>query len=333
VSNLSRILSRFYRNASTNAEINALGSWPAIKKNCEENFSQTEEFTSEFIDQRMYQIIRSATRHFLQRRKALFALRVDADNTCEGHGDLRTGHIYFTENGVQIIDFIEFNQRFRCSDTASDLEFLAMDLEREGYPQTARRLLKDYIQGTGDWDVMVLLAFYKCYRAFVRAKVNCFRLMQGELTVKEALSLRHQVKLYVELAYEYAQLFSHPTIWVVCGMIASGKSTVARALSDALQIKTLGSDVIRKELFAQQAFQSRDFDFEERPYSGEATSLTYGKLLLKAQDEIEGGNSIILDAFKNRYEAFDEHYNSLLLYGDTEKPLKQNMAHILSQAA
>jgi predicted kinase len=265
-----------------------------------------------------------------------------------------------------------------------------MDLDREGYPQLARRLLKDYIQRSGDRDVMVLLDFYKCYRAFVRAKVNCFRLKQGGLAGEEALVLHHQVELFMALAYEYAQLFSRPTIWVVCGMIASGKSTVARALADALQTKTLRSDVIRKELFVQQRFQSRVVDFEEGLYSGEATSLTYGKLLLEAQDEIEGGDSVILDAtfsreyqrrdvwrlaadmdanivfiecrcredvirrrlaeraqdgdvsdarlkhldaFKKRYEAFDAHYNAIYFQVDTEKPLKENLAHILSRTA
>ena len=34
------------------------------------------------------------------------------------HGDLRSGHIYF-ENGIQIVDCIEFNERFRYGDITS----------------------------------------------------------------------------------------------------------------------------------------------------------------------------------------------------------------------
>jgi predicted kinase len=83
-------------------------------------------------------------------------------------------------------------------------------------------------------------------------------------------------------------------------MIASGKSTFAAELADALQIKALRSDVVRKKLFDRQAFESQDADFGEGIYSDDATSLTYGKLLINAQEEIEKGNSVILDATFSR---------------------------------
>lgn len=305
VDRLARVLSQFYRKTPTSAAINAIGSWQTIRKNCEENFSQTEEFAGDVIDRRKYQIIRVATRSFLQRQKALFDLRVEEGKIREGHGDLRTGHVYFTEDGIQIIDCIEFNQRFRCGDIASDLAFLTMDLDCEGYPQIVRRLLKNYIQHTGDREVMMLMDFYKCYRAFVRAKVNCFRLRQVE-HAEEEQRLGRLVKQHVDLAYEYASQFSRPTIYVVCGMIASGKSTVAGALAEALQIKRIGSDVVRKKLFSQQTFETRNAYFGEGMYSEDATSFTYGKLLIEAQKQIENGNSIILDAtFSREYQRRD----------------------------
>jgi len=389
VRGLAGILNRFYGNAPTSTAIDFFGSWPTIRKNCVENFSQIEEFAGDLIDRRMYQIIRAATRTFLQRRKKLFDLRVKEKRIREGHGDLRTDHIYLTENGIQIIDCIEFNQRFRCNDIASDLAFLAMDLDFEGYPQIAHNLLKFYIQHSADQDVMVLMDFYKCYRALVRAKVNCLQLKQGELEKNEALRIRRHVQRHVGLAYEYALLFSRPTIWVVGGMIASGKSTVAQELADALQIKTFRTDVIRKKLFKRQAHKYTNTGFGEGIYSNNATSLTYGKLLLAAQEEVECGNSVILDAtfsrkhqrqdvlrlaadmdanivfiecqcreetirrrlkkrasgggvsdarlkhldaFKARYETFDENSLATLIHLDTEKQLKKNMAAILAHA-
>jgi predicted kinase len=386
---LARVLDQFYRRAPTGVDINIHGSWQTVRKNCEENFSQTKEFAGSLIDRRIYQIIKSATRSFLRRRKALFDGRVRANKIREGHGDLRAGHVYFTEDGIQIIDCIEFNQRFRCSDIVSELAFLAMDLDFVGYPHIASLLLEAYLRHSGDGDVMVLMNFYKCYRAFVRAKVNCLRLKQGELAEEEAAGLSHQTMQYVELAYQYALLFSHPTVWVVCGMIASGKSTIAAALADALQIRTLSSDVVRKKLFGRQAREFRDADFGEGIYSEEATALTYGKLLRQAQQEIDRGNSVILDAsfsrihqrrevlrlaadmnadiffiecrcreeiirqrlkkraetpeisdarlkhldgFKGRYEALDEISSRSLITIDTARPLKENLAEILSRA-
>jgi hypothetical protein len=83
-------------------------------------------------------------------------------------------------------------------------------------------------------------------------------------------------------------------------MIASGKSTLAKALADSLQIKVLRSDVVRKKLFDRQVFESQEEEFGEGIYSQDATSLTYGKLLLLAQEEIERGSSVILDATFSR---------------------------------
>jgi aminoglycoside phosphotransferase family enzyme/predicted kinase len=385
---LARLLSQFYRHARTDSNINRIGSWPTVRKNCEENFTQTEEFAGDVIDRRMYQIIRSATRAFLQRRKALFDLRVKENKIREGHGDLRTGHVYFTEDGIQIIDCIEFNQRFRCGDIASDLAFLTMDLDFEDYPHIARRLLKAYIHHTDDRDVMMLMDFYKCYRAYVRTKVNCLRLKQGGLDNRERTNLLSATQRYMNLAYRYARQFTRPALCIVCGMIASGKSTVARALADALKVNVLRSDVVRKKIFDRRVSDFREVAFGEDMYSSEATSLTYGKLLLQAQEELEKGNSVILDAtfsrkhqrrevlrlatdmdanilfvecrcredvirrrlkrrdaahqvsdarlkhldaFKARYEPLDDIEDETLISVDTEKPLKENVAEILSR--
>jgi hypothetical protein len=299
---LARVLHRFYRKAPSDTDINGFGAWRSVRRNCEENFEQTEEFAGDVVDRRKYQIIKSATRNFLQRRKALFDLRVKDSNIREGHGDLRTDHVYFAEDGIQIIDCIEFNRRLRCVDIACDLAFLAMDLDFAGYPNVAGMLVKAYVDHSGDADMMVLMDFYKCYRALVRAKVDCLRLKQGDLGGAESAGLRRQAIRYVELAYEYAQLFSRPTIWVVCGMIASGKSTVATALADALQIEVLRSDVVRKQLFGRQTSHPGGDDFGQGIYSVEATGLTYGKLLRLAQDEIDRGNSVLLDATFSRKE-------------------------------
>ena len=300
VDRLTRVLAAFYDAARSGPKINAAGSWDTVNANCEENFSQTEKFAGNLIGKRMYQIILSASRSFLLQRKELFERRVKENKIRGGHGDLRTDHINFTPDGIQIIDCIEFNELFRCGDIAADLAFLAMDLDFEGYPDIARALLEAYVQHSGDPDVFVLLDFYKCYRAFVRAKVNCFRLEQSDLAEREQVELRRQTRRFVELAYEYAQQFSHPTVWVVCGMIASGKSTVAKALADALKIEVLHSDVVRKKLFDRQVFESQEEEFGEGMYSQDATALTYGRLLLLAQEELERGRSVILDATFSR---------------------------------
>ncbi|HID31313.1 MAG TPA: hypothetical protein EYP19_15120, partial [Desulfobacterales bacterium] len=163
---LARILASYYGQAPTDSRINTFGSWETVWANCEENFRQTEMFVGRILDEHMFQIVRAATRSFLRRWQELFEHRIENDKIRDCHGDLRSGHVYFTD-GIQIIDCIEFNERFRYGDITSDLAFLAMDLDYEGYPQIAHSLLKDYVAFTRDQDVFVPLDFYKCYRAFV----------------------------------------------------------------------------------------------------------------------------------------------------------------------
>jgi hypothetical protein len=239
--------------------------------------------------------VRAATRAFLQRKKWLFEKRVAAGRIRDCHGDLRSGHIYF-DDGIQIVDCIEFNDRFRYGDIVSDLAFLAMDLDYEGFAEAARNLVDAYADAATDPDAFSLLDFYKCYRAMVRTKVACLRL--AELTSSEYAyhkTLR-EARRYLELAYRYALQFTRPVIWVVCGLPASGKSTIAAALGEILGLEILRSDAMRKQLFDLPAETAVILPFEAGIYSQEVTARTYGKLLLKAQEHIASGRSVVLDA-------------------------------------
>ena len=52
------------------------------------------------------------------------------------HGDMHSGNIFITDK-ICIFDAIEFNDRFRYSDVASDVAFLAMDLDFQQRPDLA----------------------------------------------------------------------------------------------------------------------------------------------------------------------------------------------------
>lgn len=292
---LARRLADFYAATAGGPEIDAYGDSQTVRRNCEENFSLTEGFLGSVLEARPFQIVRAATRSFLQRKKWLFEKRVASGRIRDCHGDLRSGHIYF-DHGIQIIDCIEFNDRFRYGDIASDLSFLAMDLDFNGFPETAREVVDTYVRSAADPDAFALLDFYKCYRAMVRMKVACLRLSElgpGEYAYHKN---RREAQRYLALAYRYALQFTRPVIWVVCGLPASGKSTIAAALGEILGLEILRSDAVRKQLFDLSAETAVIQPFEEGIYSQEVTALTYGRLLLQAQELMASGRSVILDA-------------------------------------
>ena len=295
IDKLAGVLADFYGHASISESIESVGSLETVQLNCEENFRQTEKFLSLLVDDRMFSIIQAATTAFLNRRKALFKRRVERGKIRDCHGDLRAGHIYFTD-GIKIIDCIEFNDRFRYSDITSDLAFLAMDLDFEGYPGIAQRLINKYLEYTGDEEMLILLDFYKCYRACVRIKVNCFYLQEEDLLSSARSKLINETNRYTTLAYQYAVQFTRPTIWVVCGLPGGGKSTIAMEMAKILGVKILQSDYVRKQLLGAPSEKPMDTPYESGIYSKEASSLTYGKLMMLTQEIIEKGSSVILDA-------------------------------------
>jgi hypothetical protein len=79
-------------------------------------------------------------------------------------------------------------------------------------------------------------------------------------------------------------------------MPGSGKSTISEELSKVFKVKIYQSDVIRKELVGIRPGDPSDMPFEAGIYSKSVSSLTYGRLLLLAQEEISKGRSVILDA-------------------------------------
>ncbi|MGA1876455.1 MAG: AAA family ATPase [bacterium] len=311
---LALTLAGFYSQSPTGRYIKSFGSWERIWGNCEENFRQTEAFAGEILDESMFHLIRQATRSFMERRRELFEYRQETGKIRDCHGDLRSGHIYFLD-GLQIIDCLEFNDRFRYSDICSDLAFLAMDLDYEGQSQAAHAFLESYARYSKDSELFVLLDFYKCYRAYVRVKVNCIRLQEGGFRGDEERRIREKISRYVFLAFQYAIQCIRPALLVVCGLPGSGKTTIAGRLSRAFRIKVYHSDVIRKALFGLRPNQPMDTAYGKGMYSEEASRLTYGRLLLLAQEEIKKNSSVILDA---TYGSRHNRQEVLRLAGDMD---------------
>ncbi len=295
IEDLAIRLVEFYGNTPTGGAIDAFGTLEVIRINGEENFQQTEQFAGTILDAQLFADIQKASRDFSHRRKKLFDARIRAGKIRDCHGDLRTGHIYWVDS-IQIIDCIEFNERFRYSDIVSDLAFLLMDVEFSGCAGLAQQLLEYYLHYADDPTGLNVLDFYKCYRAMVRIKVNCIRLSDPALDRKRKDKLRWETSRYLDLAHQYSRFFSRPCLWVICGMVATGKSTIASELAGMMGIEALHSDRIRKKLFGVVPEASMDLDFEEGIYSRSATVRTYERLLTIAREQISQGLSVIVDA-------------------------------------
>jgi aminoglycoside phosphotransferase family enzyme/predicted kinase len=278
------------------------GSPDQVRDDWEENFAQTTDSIDHTITQQTYAHIRQAVTTFLTQHAAWFTERQHCGHVRDCHGDLRAEHIYFEPGHIQIIDCIEFNQRFRYIDVASEVAFLAIDLERLGAPELANHFVRAYAQFSEDASLYRLLDFYRCYRAYVRGKVTSMRLHQPLPPIQRA-PLQQRAETFFALAARYATRLTRPLLLLTTGLIASGKSTVAAGVAAALDLRIWRSDAIRKELAGLHPEASGRDTYGAGLYSAASTHQTYAALEDRARTTLKQGQAVLLDAaFSKRAE-------------------------------
>jgi aminoglycoside phosphotransferase family enzyme len=204
VDRMAKIIAEFHLKAKTNKRISKFGSLQMIEKNWRENFEQSEEFIGETISKGNYSLIRERTEDFMKRNAAFFVKRVAENRVRECHGDIHSGNIFVADR-IYIFDAIEFNERFRFCDVASDIAFLAMDLDFKDRRDLSRFFVERYVKYSGDREAEKLLDFYKCYRAYVRGKVTSFKLKDPSVDQEEKNKAKKEAKAYFKLATDYAK--------------------------------------------------------------------------------------------------------------------------------
>jgi aminoglycoside phosphotransferase family enzyme len=202
VARVAEKLVSFHQRAETNRKIAAFGRLDVVRQNTDENFAQTEKYTGTSITGEEYQHIKNYTNNFIDSNKSLFDKRVREGKIRDCHGDLHAAHVCFTDD-ICIYDCIEFNDRFRYSDVASEIAFLAMDLDRYQQASLPRHLVNTYVALSHDEELLKLLNFYKCYRAYVRGKVESFKLDDPYIPEEEKAKVLTAARSYFELAKSY----------------------------------------------------------------------------------------------------------------------------------
>jgi len=202
IDRIAKIIAEFHSKAETNRRISEFGSLVTIETNWRENFEQTQQFIGKTISAKDFNLIREGIGNFMKRNASLFEKRVAEGRVRDCHGDIHSGNIFVTDK-IYIFDAIEFNERFRYSDTASDVAFLAMDLDFKERTSLSDFFIKSYVQYSGDGEMMRLLPFYKCYRAYVRGKVISFKLKDPNVSSEEKSAAVKEAKAYFKLASTY----------------------------------------------------------------------------------------------------------------------------------
>ena len=293
---LARRVADFHAGLSPAPEGSEWGSPDRVAFFMEQNFRQIRELGlfPELAGrlERLWKKVRAAH----ERLRPLLEQRRRGGWIRECHGDMHLGNIAWVEGEVMVFDGIEFNADLRWIDTANDIAFLLMDLERRGMERLAWRFLNRYLERTGDYEGVPLLAFYKGYRAMVRAKVAAIRLGQEGAEGEGAAALRREFEGYLTYAESCFAGPQRPCLYLTFGLSGSGKSRLAGRLSERMGWIHLRSDVERKRLFGLPPEADSRSAVDGGIYTPEATARTYGRLAELAELLLKAGLDVVVDA-------------------------------------
>ncbi|WP_052369122.1 AAA family ATPase [Serpentinimonas barnesii] len=247
----------------------------------------------------------------LQARRPWMQQRATQGFARECHGDLHLGNLIEWEGGVRAFDALEFEPDLRAIDVLSDATFAFMDLLQYRQPELAWRFLNGYLDITGDFEGLRGLRAWAAYRALVRARVAWLNSASNGSEAggkgsgegmgdadAQALALHER---YCACAQALLAAPAPPGLWLLMGLSGSGKSTVAQMLRDALVQQgraalCLRSDLERKRLLGVAATARPSAAQQAHWYSPALTQQTYARLQQAAQQGLQAGCSVLIDA-------------------------------------
>jgi aminoglycoside phosphotransferase family enzyme/predicted kinase len=244
--------------------------------------------------------LHEASQAALQKHARLLDRRRAAGRVRRCHGDLHLGNICLVHDRPTLFDCIEFSDLIACIDVLYDVAFLLMDLRHRALGRQCSLLFNRYLDLSGDEDGVPALPLFMSLRAAVRAHVTATA-ASGNGPAEQRRGRLAKARSYFDLAIDLLQPRA-PHLVAICGLIGTGKSSVAAAIAGELGIgagaRVLRSDVLRKRLFGKAP--------EERPpkeaYAKSVTDKVYTALETCAASLLHAGHSVVIDAVSARPE-------------------------------
>jgi aminoglycoside phosphotransferase family enzyme/predicted kinase len=300
---LAALLAEFHAAAPSGPAVAAHASPAALQRIWADVLTLAAPLVGGPLSPAIHRILTEFVPAFIGSHAELLATRQAAHRIREGHGDLRAEHVCLLDRplpstkplgplapGIYVIDCVEFSPALRCADVASDVAFLAMDLERLGRPDLAAAFVDAYVASSGDHELRTLLPFYCAYRACVRGAVEGLRSAESEVEDRARAAVR--VSRYFTLALRHAWRSRAPFVIACGGLSGSGKTTLAAALADATGFVHVSTDLLRRR--GTPGTGPAPYGVER--YTPAARAAVYAHLCEEAGAALAAGEGVVADA-------------------------------------
>jgi hypothetical protein len=284
IAQIAQLLANFHQHAIP-AHKRESGTITTISKVINDNFRNIYRCQDKVLAAKDDKTIKKHLFSFLSRHHHLFEQRKREGKIKDLHGDLHSENLYYRHRPY-LLDCVEFNSTFRFIDSAAEMGMLLMSFDFAGQEELGLILLSEYLKRTEDFSLLPLLNFYKCHYAVVRGMVDN---MNGK---------RARAKQHYQLALHYAA--AKPTVFVLTGVIGTGKSFLAQKLAENLDCKLLRSDAIRKELAHFPVNEHPTEKERDTLYNNQLTIKVYQELYRRAKQLLKRGFNVVLDATYNK---------------------------------
>jgi aminoglycoside phosphotransferase family enzyme len=197
ISKIASILNNFHSRASTSKEIQKYGQPKYLRFKIKENFQTLAKFTHS-TSQAEDKLIK-----FIDNNENVFLTRVRDKKIRDIHGDLYLNNIFIVKDRkYYLYDRIEFNDSLRYADIAEDVAHLSMDLEYHKRKDLKSYFVRTYVSRNSDHNLLKILDFLICYKAFMRAKVSLF-----QATFESTRTRQHRLKKEADLLLNFGQKY------------------------------------------------------------------------------------------------------------------------------
>ncbi|MEE9382773.1 MAG: AAA family ATPase [Nannocystaceae bacterium] len=302
VREVARTIADFHRHRMPDRAAATWSSSAEVQRNHRENFAALRDHLGEAITASVYTRLERRASELLRTCAPMIGARAHNGIACDGHGDLRTDHVYIHDHApvgrrIDIVDCIEFNARYRCGDPIADIAFLAVDLSAIGARVLADALTETYVEASGDTHGSDLLPLYRGYRATIRAKVEAIRSKLAEFSDTEKARARARARAWSLVALgELEPAEQRPGLVLIAGLPGSGKSTVAAGLAQRCGFRWIRADTVRKGLAGLGATTPAAATLDAGIYASAWSDRTYDACLRQARETFDEGGRAVVDA-------------------------------------
>jgi len=242
---------------------------------------------------------------FLAAETERFLHRATSDSIRDGHGELALDHVFIdAAGGVQILAGLEVSPRLRNADVVADIALLAIDLAARHRADLSECFVAEYARVANDFELYPLLDFYASLRATIRAKLDWLCADRFATDSNSAARYRDRARRFIALALAAPRRsLLPPSVVVVGGQVASGKSTLALQIARRMGAPVVGSDPTRDYLLGARLNEDLHEVKWEESYEPGFAERVYGEVLHRAGEVLRSGRAVVIDGcFRSRDE-------------------------------